>query len=161
MWTSTDCSPIDFCLQNYNFSTDPQGDGLFFSFYRDASRHDIPALACAGAWKSTIRRSQSMPEAIYYRPFFLIRKGQRIKADIKGPPHLATAPPPCRPGPRAQPSQGLAFPPTVSVVFTFVLNDTFPLQTLMADKDPTSLTPPEDYIPRRRFASLRGTKQSR
>ena len=27
MWTSTDCSPIDFCLQNYNFSTNPQEDG--------------------------------------------------------------------------------------------------------------------------------------
>ena len=32
MWTSTDCSPIDFCLQNYNFSTNPQGDGCFSLF---------------------------------------------------------------------------------------------------------------------------------
>ena len=40
------------------------------------SRHVIPALTCAEARKSTIRRSQSMPAAIYYRPFFLIRKGQ-------------------------------------------------------------------------------------
>ena len=37
------------------------------------SRHVIPALTCAEARKSTIRRSQSMPAAIYYRPFFLIR----------------------------------------------------------------------------------------
>ena len=49
-----------------------------------------------------------------------------------------------RPGLPTHPGRALANPPTVSVVFTFVLNDTFPLQTLMADKDPPSLTPPED-----------------
>ena len=64
------------------------------------------------------------------------------------------------PGPRAHPCQSLAFPHTVSVVLTFVLNDTLPPHALMADKDPPSLTPPEDYIPRRRFASSRGTKRS-
>ena len=64
------------------------------------------------------------------------------------------------PGPRAQPSRSLAFPHTVSVVLTFVLNDTLPPHALMADKDPPSLTLPEDYIPRRRFASSRGTKRS-
>ena len=31
-------------------------------------------------------------------------------------------------------------------------SDTLPLQTLMADKDPPSLTPPEGPTPRRRFA---------
>ena len=45
-----------------------------------------------------------------FRAFFLIRKHERIKADIKGLPHLATAPPPCRPGPRAQPGRSLALP---------------------------------------------------
>ena len=29
-------------LQNYNFSTNPQGDGCFFSFYRGTSSHVIP-----------------------------------------------------------------------------------------------------------------------
>ena len=56
------------------------------------------------------------------------------------------------PGPRAQPSRSLAFPHTVSVVLTFVLNDTLPPHALMADKDPPSLTLPEDYIPRHREA---------
>ena len=73
-----------------------------------------------------------MPAAIYYRPFFLIRKGQRIKADIKGLPHMATAPPPCRPGLRAQPGQSLASPHTVSVVLTFTLDDT-PLPLAVID----------------------------
>ena len=45
----------------------------------------------------------------------MMRKDQRVKADIKGLPHLATAPPPCRPGPRAQPGWFLAFPFTVSI----------------------------------------------
>ena len=45
-----------------------------------------------------------------FRPFSLMRKGQRIKADIKGLPHQATAPPPCRPGPRTLPGRSLALP---------------------------------------------------
>ena len=32
-------------------------------------------------------------------------KGERIKADIKGPPHKAGAPPPCRPFLPAQPTK--------------------------------------------------------
>ena len=51
-----------------------------------------------------------------------------------------------RPSLPAHPSRYLAFQPTVSIVFTFVLNDILPPQTLMADKDPPSLAPPEDYI---------------
>ena len=47
---------------------------------------------------------------VIFCPFFLIRKGERIKADIKGQPHIAGAPPPCRPGLPAQPGQGLASP---------------------------------------------------
>ena len=68
---------------------------------------------------------------------------------------LGQAPLPFWPGPRAHPGRVLAFPHTVPVVFTFTLNDTLPPQTIMADRDPPSLTPPEDYIPRRRFASSR------
>ena len=47
-------------------------------------------------------------------PFVLKQKDQKFKADIKGLPHLATAPPPCRPGPRTQPGWSLAFPLSVS-----------------------------------------------
>ena len=43
------------CLQKYNFSTNPQGDGWFFSFYQGTSSHVIPALACAVAWDLWLR----------------------------------------------------------------------------------------------------------
>jgi hypothetical protein len=36
--------------------------------------------------------------------FSLEKKDQKFKADINGPPHLAAAPPPCRPWP-AHPTQ--------------------------------------------------------
>ena len=106
-----------------------------------------------------------MPAAIYYRPFFLIRKGQRIKADIKGLPHQATAPPPCRPGQRAQPSQSLAFPHTVSVVITSILNGILPPLPssrfrLRGMRRPAISYTARVLSPCRRFASLRGTKQS-
>ena len=84
---------------------------------------DIPAAMSCQRWHVRWRGIYGC--AICFRPFLLTGKDQRVKADIKGLPHLATAPPPCRPGPRAQPCQSLAFPHTVSVVFTFVLNDTF------------------------------------
>ena len=82
-----------------------------------------------------------MPAACFFRSFPLdgkskirrSQRNQRIKTDIKGLPHLATAPPPCRPGPRAQPGRSLAFPSTVSVVFTFVLNDTIPPLVVIAN----------------------------
>ena len=45
-----------------------------------------------------------------FRSFLLIGRNRRIKADIKGLPHLATAPPPCRPGLPALPGLVLAFP---------------------------------------------------
>ena len=87
---------------------------------------------------------------------------QRIKADIKGLPHMATAPPPCRPGPRAQPGWSLVFPSTVSVVIASIPNDTFTPLAVIADLirkskirrcgASQSPEPPEDYIPRRRFA---------
>ena len=52
----------------------------------DLSAHVIPALACgeAGIYGQKASRA-SMAAVIYFRPFFLIRKGQRIKADIIGP----------------------------------------------------------------------------
>ena len=70
--------------------------------------------------------------------FSLMRRNRRIKADIKGLPHLATAPPPCRPGPRAQPGRSLAFPHTASVVIASFLNSTLPLLAVMAGPDPRS-----------------------
>jgi hypothetical protein len=106
-------------VQNYNFSANPQGDGGFFSFYQGTSSHVIPALACAVAWDLWLR-------LVFSVPFPLMGKDRRIKADIKGLPHMATTPPPCRPGPRAQPGQSLASPHTVSVVLTFTLDDTPP-----------------------------------
>ena len=48
--------------------------------------------------------------AFYFRPFLLTGKDQRVKADIMGLTHVAGAPPPCRPSPRAQPDRSLAFP---------------------------------------------------
>ena len=99
-------------------------------------------------------------------PFLLLdEKEPRIKADIKGPPHMATAPPPCRPGPRAQPGRSLAFPSTVSVVLTFTLDDTPPplavidslriVESGICGLDPRS---PMllGHTPCRRFASSRG-----
>ena len=71
-------------------------------------------------------------------PFLLIGKDQRIKADIKGLPHLATAPPPCRPGPRAQPGRSLAFPHTRSVVVASFLNGILPAIAVIAGADPRS-----------------------
>ena len=78
------------------------------------------------------------------------------------------APLPFWPGPRAHPGRVLAFPHTVPVVFTSVLNDTLPplavidslriVESGISGLDPESPTPPEDYIPRRRFASSRGLK---
>ena len=140
MWTSTDCSPIDFCLQNYNFSTDPQGDERFFSFYRGTSRHVIPTEG---------RGSVSMPAACFLCSFPLDGKS-KIRHKSKGPKDQGrlhrTSPRlskhltfksgsdfckvkrkrpslkvkrlaiPCgrfparRPGPRTQPSRVLAFP---------------------------------------------------
>ena len=51
---------------------------------------------------------------------------------------MATAPPPCRPGLRAHPSQSLAFPSTVSVVLTFTLDDTPLPLAVIAGADPRS-----------------------
>ena len=39
-----------FVPQNYNFSTNPQGDGPFFFFCRAATAHVFLALALAVAW---------------------------------------------------------------------------------------------------------------
>ena len=119
---------------------------------------DIPAAMSCQRWHVRWRGIYGC--AICFRPFLLTGKDQRVKADIKGLPHLATAPPPCRPGPRAQPGRCLAFPHTVSVVIASIPNDTLPPKTLIAGPDPRSPKPPEDYTPRRRFASSRGTKRS-
>ena len=50
-------------------------------------------------------------------PFFLIRKCQRIKVDIKGLPHIADAPPPCRPWP-VRPTQSVFGNPSLDNVFS-------------------------------------------
>ena len=54
---------------------------------------------------------EAVIDFIFSCPFFLIRKGERIKADIKGQPHIADAPPPCRPWP-ARPAQSIFGEPT-------------------------------------------------
>ena len=54
----------------------------------------------------------------YYCPFFLIRKGERIKADIKGPSHKAGAPPPCRPWP-ARPTRARFDKPSESFTIAY------------------------------------------
>lgn len=71
-------------------------------------------------------------------PFVLKQKDQKFKADIMGPPHLATAPPPCRPGPRARPGWSLAFPHTRSVVVASFLNGTPSPLAVIAGPDPRS-----------------------
>ena len=78
-------------------------------------------------------------------PFVLKQKDQKFKADIMGPTRMASAPPPCRPGPRSLPSLVLAFPHTVSTVSTSLLNDTHRPLTVIAGPDPRSPTPSEDY----------------
>ncbi len=75
-----------------------------------------------------------------------LREGQAFSSSF------GRAPLPFWPGLPAQLGRSLAFPHTVSVVFTSVLNDTLPPLAVIPDKDPPSLTPPGDYIPRRRFA---------
>ena len=139
-----------FCLQNYNFSVNPQGGCWFFSFYCGSSRHFIPTLACAGAWDLCLRLA-------FYVPFPLMGKEPKDQGQNHRP---CTRPPkrltfksgsafgeckrkrpslkvkrlaiPCgrfparRPGLPAHPSWVLAFPHTVSVVIAFVPNDTLP-----------------------------------
>ena len=56
----------------------------------------------------------------FTRPFLLIGKDQRIKADIKGLPHMANAPPPCRPWP-ARPTQTRFGVPTQKLFFRYSL----------------------------------------
>ena len=105
----------------------PTREWMIFLFYRGTSSHVMPTPACAMA---------GICGCGFSCPFFLIRKDQRIKADIKGLPHLATAPPPCRPGPRAQPGQGLAFPLSVSVVVASFLYGTLPPLAVIAGLPP-------------------------
>ena len=76
------------------------------------------------------------------------------------------APLPFWPGPRALPGRVLANPHTVPVVFTFTLNDTLPPPLPHRGLDPRSptllvTTSRCRFAPDCRFASLRGTKQSR
>ena len=101
---------------------------------------DIPAALSCLRW--LVRRRSSV--AAVFLSFPLTGKDQRIKADIKGLPHLATAPPPCRPGPRAQPGWGLAFPHTAQGRKT-ALMDNSPALTVIAGPDPRSPSQQEGY----------------
>ena len=69
----------------------------------------------------------------YIRSFFLIRTNQRIKADIKGLPHMAGAPPPCRPWPAHPPQLDFGIPVHGIRAGNSTATDKAPLFTLMAD----------------------------
>ncbi len=108
-------------LQNYNFFINPQ---VFFSNRNEPNLAQTLRMLRMGSVRDCLPWHQQPCHAdaglcdgghLWLRfscPFFLIRKDQRIKADIKGLPHQATAPPPCRPGPRTLPGRSLAFPHT-------------------------------------------------
>ena len=100
-----------------------------------------------------------MAADIYFCPFVLKQKDQKFKADIMGLPHLATAPPPCRPGPRAQPGRDLAFPHTAQGRKTALMDNSPAPYRHRGHRPAISLTA-RGLSPCRRFASLRGTKRS-
>ena len=77
--------------------------------------------------------------------FSLMRRNRRIKADIKGLPQLATAPPPCRPCPRALPRLGLAFPVWKSLMRHYCLCTTPDLKA-SSRRDPHSAKAERDPL---------------
>ncbi len=78
-----------------------------------------------------------------------LREGQAFSSS------LGQAPLPFWPGPRALPGRGLAFPHTVSVVFTFTLNDTLPPPNPHGGQGSAIPYTARGLNPRRRFASSR------
>ncbi len=157
---------------------------LFSSFY-----HSFPLMGRNRRIKAkTNGPPHSRPKCLTLRSRSTFCEGKRQAPLGEGQAFSSSfgqAPLPFWPGPRALPGRGLAFPHTASVVFTFTLNDTLPppnphggprpaisyaLGThfssslrVIANKVSDSLwaSHPRRFAPDCRFASLRGTKQSR
>ena len=109
--------------------------------------------------RGQVRWRASMAAIIYLLPSFCLEtKGPKIQGRHQGPTTHGRRPSPMSAFPPRPTQLGFGVPEHGIRTRNSTPTDKAPPFTLMADKDPPSPTPPEDYTPCCRFASSRAKR---